>query len=212
MSLGLENMWECLHDPPDSKNLPKSLFFHDKSSKIIDFSRFSSSELTWRSRHAYHGPTEEPTVLRTELPTEQPSRHPTEQLTQQPSMYPNEQPSRYPTDQPTKFPTEEPTRFPTEEPTRFPTELPSRNPTEQPTNFPTEQPTRYPTEQPSRGPTEPTSFPTEEPTWFPTLISFPTLRELSLNTVSQEWTQLKHGEFRHVPWCTKSICHFPHRQ
>ena len=55
MSLGRENMWECIHGPPDSKNLQKTCFFHEKSSKIIDFSWFSLSELVQRSRHAYRG-------------------------------------------------------------------------------------------------------------------------------------------------------------
>ena len=55
MSLGQEIVWECLPGPPDSKNLQKPCFFHEKSSKIIDFSWFSLSELTQRSRHAYRG-------------------------------------------------------------------------------------------------------------------------------------------------------------
>ena len=55
MSLGQEIVWECLPGPPDSKNLQKPCFFHDKSSQIIDFSWFSLSELVQCSRHAYRG-------------------------------------------------------------------------------------------------------------------------------------------------------------
>ena len=55
MSLGQENVSECLHDSPDSKNLKKNMFFHAKPMKNIAFSWFSLSELTQRSRHAYRG-------------------------------------------------------------------------------------------------------------------------------------------------------------
>ena len=47
MSLGQASVSECLPDPPDSKNLQKPCFFHEKTSKIIDFSWFSLSELPY---------------------------------------------------------------------------------------------------------------------------------------------------------------------
>ena len=55
MFLGQESKYNGKFCPPDSKNLPKPCFFHEKTSKIIDFSWFSLSELTQRSRHAYRG-------------------------------------------------------------------------------------------------------------------------------------------------------------
>ena len=53
MFLGQESKYNGKFRPADSKNLPKSSFFHQKSMKIIGFSWFSLSELVQRSPHAY---------------------------------------------------------------------------------------------------------------------------------------------------------------
>ena len=55
MFLGQESKYNGKFRSADSKNLQKPCFVHEKPSKIIDFSWFSLSELTQRSRHAYRG-------------------------------------------------------------------------------------------------------------------------------------------------------------
>ena len=47
MFLGQDSKYNGKFRPADSKNLPKPWFFHQKSSKIIDFSWFSLSELPY---------------------------------------------------------------------------------------------------------------------------------------------------------------------
>ena len=47
MFLGQQSKYNGKFRAADSKNLPKPCFFHHKSSKIIDFSWFSLSELPY---------------------------------------------------------------------------------------------------------------------------------------------------------------------
>ena len=56
MLLGQQSKYNGKIRPPDSKNLPKPWIFHQKSSKIIDFSWFSLSELP-------HSKSQQPTCL-----------------------------------------------------------------------------------------------------------------------------------------------------
>ena len=64
MFLGQENKYNGKFRAADSKNLPKPWYFHQKSSKIIDFSWFSLSELPYSKSQQ---PTCSPRVVQSAL-------------------------------------------------------------------------------------------------------------------------------------------------